>query len=163
MSSIRPSGIRQALVLLAILAVCLATGAIGSAVTSTSVTTWYQQLHKPSFNPPDWIFAPVWTVLYIAMAVSAWNVWRLHGLQDARMAMSLFAIQMTLNLAWSIIFFGMRQIGLALVEIMLLFAAIVATTLAFWRLDGVAALLFVPYVAWVGFATLLNFAIWRLN
>lgn len=160
---IHPSTTRQALVLLAIVAVCLAIGAVGGAVTSTSVTTWYQELHKPAFNPPNWIFAPVWTALYIAMAVSAWNVWRRHGLQGAQLAISLFASQLVLNLAWSILFFGMREIGLALIEIMLLFAAIVGTALAFRRLDGVAALLFVPYVAWVGFAALLNFAIWRLN
>jgi translocator protein len=162
-SDVRPSATKQTLGLLMFLGVCLAIGAVGGAVTSTAVTTWYQHLRKPSFNPPDWVFSPVWTALYISMAVAAWNVWRHHGLQSTRFGMSLFAGQLALNLAWSILFFGLQQIGLALIEIILLFAAITGTALAFWRLDGVAALLFIPYVAWVGFASLLNFAIWRLN
>lgn len=154
---------RQGLVLLALVAACLAVGAIGGAVTSSSVGTWYQQLRKPSFNPPDWVFAPVWTTLYIAMAVAAWRVWRERGLQGARFELSLFAAQLALNLGWSILFFGLRQIGGALVEIVLLLAAIVATAVAFRRIDGIAALLLVPYVAWVAFATLLTAALWRLN
>lgn len=154
---------RQGLVLLAIVAACLAIGAIGGAVTSTSVGTWYQQLRKPSFNPPDWVFAPVWTTFYIAMAVAAWRVWRERGLQGARFELSLFAAQLTLNLGWSILFFGLRQIGGALVEIVLLLATIVATALAFRRIDRIAALLLVPYIAWVAFATLLTAALWRLN
>ena len=132
-------------------------------MTSTSVGTWYQQLRKPSFNPPDWVFAPVWTTLYIAMAVAAWRVWRERGVQGARFELSLFATQLTLNLGWSILFFGLRQIGGALVEILILLAAIVATALAFRRIDGIAALLLVPYIAWVAFATLLTAALWWLN
>ncbi len=159
----RPSPTRQALALIFFLGVCLTIGAIGGAVTSTSVTTWYPHLRKPSFNPPDWVFSPVWTALYISMAVAAWNIWRRHGRQSTRLAMSLFVGQLALNLAWSILFFGLQQIGLALIEIILLFAAITGTALAFGRLDRVAALLFIPYIAWVGFATLLNLAIWRLN
>src|SRR5687768_111381 len=93
---------RQALVLLAFVAVCLGVGALGGAVTATSVGTWYQHLRKPSFNPPDWIFGPVWTALYIAMAVAAWRVWRRQGLREARFAMTLFAGQLALNLGWSI-------------------------------------------------------------
>ena len=159
----RPSATRQALVLTFFLGVCLTIGAIGGAVTSTSVTTWYPHLRKPSFNPPDWVFSPVWTALYISMAVAAWNIWRRRGRQSTRLAMFLFAGQLALNLAWSILFFGLQQIGLALIEIILLFAAITGTALAFGRLDRTAALLFIPYIAWVGFATLLNLAIWRLN
>lgn len=149
--------------LLAIVAACLAVGAIGGAVTSSSVGTWYQQLRKPSFNPPNWIFAPVWTALYIAMAVAAWRVWRQRGLEGARSALVLFAAQLALNLGWSVLFFGVRQIGLALVEILILLATIVAMALAFRRVDGIAALLLIPYVLWVSFATVLNAAIWRLN
>lgn len=149
--------------LLALVAACLAVGAIGGAVTATSVGSWYQQLRKPSFNPPNWVFAPVWTTLYIAMAVAAWRVWRERGLEGARFALSLFAAQLALNLGWSILFFGMRQVGLALIEILLLLAILVATTLAFRRIDGIAALLLVPYVGWVSFATVLTAAIWRLN
>ena len=162
-SFVRPNATRQALVLLAFVTVCLVIGAVGGAVTATAVGTWYQQLRKPSFNPPDRVFAPVWTALYVAMAVAAWNVWRRRGLQGMRLAMSLFTLQLALNLAWPILFFGMRQIGLALIEIALLLAAVVGTALAFRRSDEVAALLLVPYVAWVSFATLLNFAIWRFN
>ena len=162
-ASFRSSAGRQALALSAFIAACLAIGAIGGAVTSTSVGTWYQLLQKPPYNPPDWVFGPVWTVLYIAMAVAAWRVWRRLSLGDARHALSLFAIQLFLNLAWTILFFGFQQIGMALVEIVLLFAFIAATAVAFWRTDSVAGLLFVPYLGWVGFAALLNASLWHLN
>ena len=162
-SSFHVSARRQTFALFAFIVVCLAIGAIGGAVTSTSVGTWYQQLRKPSFNPPDWVFAPVWTVLYIAMAVAAWCVWRRLSLGDTRHALSLFALQLLLNLAWTILFFGFQQIGIALVEIVVLAAVIVATAVAFWRRDHGAGLLFVPYLAWVGFAAVLNASIWRLN
>ena len=162
-ASFRSSGGRQALALFAFVAICLAIGAIGGAVTSTSVGTWYQLLHKPPFNPPDWIFGPVWTVLYIAMAVAAWRVWRRLGLGGARHALPLFAIQLLLNLAWTILFFGFQQIGMAMVEIVVLFEFIFVTAVAFWRTDSAAGLLFVPYLGWVGFAALLNASLWRLN
>ena len=145
------------------LALCLAVSAIGGAVTATSVGGWYQALHKPSFNPPDWIFAPVWTALYLMMAVAGWLVWRGHGLRGARTAMTLFGAQLALNLGWSILFFGFRSIGAALVEVVILLLAILATTAAFWRRDRLAGMLFVPYAAWVAYATLLNAALWRLN
>ena len=163
LGSFRSSGGRQARALFAFVAICLTIGAIGGAVTSTSVATWYQSLHKPPFNPPDWVFGPVWTVLYIAMAVAAWRVWRRLGFGGARHALTLFAIQLLLNFAWTVLFFGFQQIGLALVEIVVLFAFIVATAVAFWRADSTAGLLFVPYVGWVGFAALLNAFLWRLN
>jgi tryptophan-rich sensory protein len=134
-TSFRSSAGQQALALLAFFALCLTIGGIGGAVTSTSVGTWYQQLHKPSFNPPDWVFGPVWTALYIAMAVAAWRVWRRLDWGHARHALSLFAIQLLLNLSWTILFFGFRQIGLALLEIAVLSAVIVATAIAFWRSD----------------------------
>ena len=162
-ASFRSSAGRQALALLAFIAVCLTIGAIGGAVTSTSVGTWYQQIRKPSFNPPDWVFGPVWTALYVAMAVAAWRVWRRLGLGHARHALSLFGIQLLLNLAWTILFFGFQQIGLALVEIVVLFSVIVATAIAFWRRDSGAGLLFAPYLGWVGFAALLNASLWLLN
>ena len=156
----RPAA-RQALALLAFVAVCLGVGALGGAVTATSVGSWYQQLRKPSFNPPDWVFGPVWTALYIAMAVAAWRVWRRQGLQ--RLPMTLFVGQLVLNLGWSILFFGMRQIGLALIEVVLLFSTIVGTAFAFARADRAAALLLVPYLIWVALAATLNWVIWRLN
>jgi len=151
---------RQVLVLLAFIAACLGVGALGGAVTATSVGTWYQQLNKPSFNPPDWVFGPVWTGLYIAMAVAAWRIWRRQGL---RLPMALFAVQLALNLGWSVLFFGMREIGWALIEIAVLFIAIVWTAFAFARTDRPAALLLVPYLTWVAYAAMLNWVIWRLN
>ncbi len=149
--------------LLGFLVVCFGVSAAGGAVTATSVGTWYQALQKPPFNPPDWLFAPVWTVLYVMMAVAGWRIWRAHGLRGARAAMTFFGIQLALNLAWSFVFFGYRLVGAALVEILALLIVIVITTILFWRRDRLAGALFVPYVGWVGFATALNFALWRLN
>lgn len=142
---------------------CLGVLAAGGAATASSVGTWYQALQKPPFNPPDWLFAPVWTALYVMMAVAGWRVWRAYGLRGARAALALFGIQLALNLAWSFVFFGYRLIGAALVEIIVLLAAIVATTILFWKRDRLAGLLFIPYAGWVAFATILNFALWQLN
>ena len=145
------------------LALCLAVSAIGGMATSTSVGTWYKALAKPAFNPPNWIFAPVWTMLYFMMAIAGWRVWRRDGLRKARLALSLFGLQLGLNLAWSILFFGLRSIGAALVEIAFLLLAILATTVVFWKRDRVAGMLFVPYLGWVTFAAVLNASLWRLN
>ena len=146
-----------------ILAICLVVSAIGGAATASSVGSWYPTLAKPPFNPPNWIFAPVWTTLYFMMAIAAWRVWRRDGMREARAALVLFALQLALNLTWSIVFFGLRAIGAALVEIIVLLLAILATTVVFWQRDRVAGMLFVPYAAWVAFATVLNAALWRLN
>ena len=151
---------RQALVLLAFIAVCLALGALAGAVTAPAIPTWYATLAKPSFNPPNWVFAPVWTALYVMMAIAAWLVWR-RG--NARIALVLFAVQLLLNSAWSLLFFGLHRVDLALIDIALLLAAIVATALAFRARNAAAAALMLPYLAWVCFASMLNFAIWRLN
>ncbi len=124
---------------------------------------WYQDLQKPAFNPPDWVFAPVWTTLFIAMAVAAWRVWRRGGRAGAGRELALYGLQLALNLGWSALFFGLREIGWALVEILVLFVAIAATTVLFWRRDRVAGLLFLPYLAWVAYATLLTAALWTLN
>ena len=154
---------RDTVAFIAFLAPCLAVSAIGGAITATSVGTWYQSLAKPPFNPPDWIFAPVWTVLFFMMAIAGWRVWRRDGLRKSRLALMLFACQLVLNLAWSILFFGFRSIGAALVEILVLLLAILATTVMFWQRDRVAGMLFVPYAGWVAFATALNAALWQLN
>lgn len=148
---------------IAFLAPCLAVSAIGGAVTATSVGTWYQVLAKPAFNPPDWIFAPVWTGLFFMMALAGWRVWRRDGLREARAALTLFALQLALNLGWSILFFGLRSIGAALVEIIVLLLAILATTVVFWRRDRLAGMLFIPYAGWVAFAAVLNTRLWQLN
>jgi len=154
---------RDTVAFMIFLALCLAVSALGAAATATSVGTWYRTLAKPPFNPPDWIFAPVWTALYFMMALAAWRVWRRDGLRQARAALTLFALQLALNLAWSVLFFGMRAIAAALVEIVVLLVAILATALVFWRRDRVAGMLFVPYASWVAFAVVLNAALWRLN
>ena len=124
---------------------------------------WYQQLAKPGFTPPDWVFGPVWTILYLMMAVAAWLVWRERGFGGARLALSLFALQLVLNGLWSYIFFGLKQPDLAFGEIVLLWLAISATLLAFRRLVPVAGLLLAPYWLWVSFAAVLNYALWRMN
>jgi len=154
---------RDAVALFVLVALCLAVAAAGGAVTATSVGTWYQTLAKPTFNPPDWLFGPVWTTIYLVMAFAAWRVWRMRTGEGARRSLAVWALQLALNLAWSFIFFGARMIGVALAEIVLLLAAILATTVLFWRIDRVAGALFVPYLAWVSFATVLNAVLWRLN
>lgn len=154
---------RKWLGLLGFVVLCLAISAIGGAVTASSVGTWYQALQKPLFNPPNWVFAPVWTLLYCAIAVAGWRVWMARGFAQAQGAMSAYAVQLALNLAWSFVFFGARMIGAALVEIAFLLAAVIANAVLFWRIDRIAGALFVPYAAWVSFATVLNFALWRLN
>ena len=144
-------------------ALCLGIGALGAAVTATSVKTWYANLAKPSFNPPDEVFGPVWTVLYVMMGVAAWRVWRTADRDTARGPLTLFALQLALNLGWSVVFFGLQKIGSAVATIVVLDVAILVTMLAFRTVDRVAALLMAPYLAWVTFATVLNIAIWQLN
>lgn len=142
------------------LVVCFGAAAVGSL---SMPGAWYASLNKPSWNPPSWVFGPVWTVLYAAMAVAAWLVWRRGGLARQRGAMGLFLLQLALNAAWSPVFFGMQRMGLALVVMMLLWAAIAATMVAFFRVSRGAGWLLVPYLAWVSFAAVLNFTLWRLN
>jgi tryptophan-rich sensory protein len=152
---------RQLLALIIFLAVTFAAAGIGSIATAPNIATWYVGLAKPSWNPPDWIFGPVWTVLYISMAVAAWLVWRQGGLWQ--WALALFAVQLALNAAWSWLFFAFHLPGAAFIEVVALLAAIVATTIAFWPRSMVAGVLMVPYLGWVGFASVLNSVIWRLN
>ena len=141
--------------------IALAVGALGSVFTEPNIATWYVGLAHPGFAPPNWIFAPVWTALYILMAVAAWRVWRVTGLRSP--AMIVYAAQLVLNLGWSAVFFGLHQIGPALIEIGILELAILATTILFWRADRIAGLLMLPYLAWVGFAAALNYAFLTLN
>lgn len=146
-----------------ILAVCFAVAGLGGAATVPEIPNWYQKLAKPSWTPPRWLFGPVWTVLYIFMAVAAWLVWKRAGWQESKGALTVFAIHLALNLAWSFIFFKYHQTGLAFAEIVLLWIAIVVTMAKFAPISMVAALLFVPYLIWVTYASALNFAIWRMN
>ncbi len=156
-------GARKWLGLAAFVALCLAISALGGAVTAQSVGTWYQALKKPPFNPPDWVFAPVWTLLYLSIAVAGWRVWLARGLAGARAAMATYAIQLALSLAWSFVFFGGRMIGAALAEIVLLLVAIGVNAVLFARIDRAAGWLLAPYAAWVAFAVVLNSALWHLN
>ena len=161
--STRKGSLSQWLVLAVFLVICLATAGLGAAWTNLSVGDWYAAIKKPSWNPPNWIFGPVWTALYIGMAVAAWLVWRKNGLAGAWLPLLLFGVQLVLNAAWSALFFGMRSPGIAFADIVLLWLAIVATIGAFGRVSPLAATLLVPYLAWVSFATVLNWSIWRMN
>ena len=149
--------------LAAFVALCLAVSAAGGWVTAGSVTTWYPTLHKPAFNPPNWVFAPVWTTLYLMIALAGWRVWRNRAAAAVRTALAAYAVQLMLNLVWSFMFFGAHMIGAALADIALLFAAICITAALFWKIDRGAGWLLVPYAAWVAFACLLNYTLWRLN
>jgi benzodiazapine receptor len=159
----RPTVRHDLLGLAGFVVLCLAVSGIGGAVTGTSVDSWYQGLRKPSFNPPDWVFAPVWTALYLLMAVAAWRVWRRGRTKARAVALALFGFQLGLNLAWSFLFFGFRRIDLALVEIVILLLAIAVCAVFFWRIDRWAGRLLVPYALWVAFATSLNASLWWLN
>lgn len=155
--------IREPVGLAVSVGVCMLTAYFGSLLTRPAIPGWYAALNKPPWNPPDWVFAPVWTTLYLMMAVAAWLVWREHGFQGATRALALFGIQLLLNIAWSALFFRWRMPGVAFAEILVLWILILATLLAFWRLNTTAGWLLTPYLAWVSFAAALNFAIWRLN
>ena len=145
------------------LAICLGAGGLGAIATTPEIEGWYKTIAKPSWNPPDALFGPVWTTLYVLMAISAWLVWRPNGFRAAAVPLTLFAVQLLLNLAWSWIFFGMHQPGWAFAEIVVLWLAILATTVSFFRRAKIAAWLLLPYLAWVSFASVLNHAIWQLN
>jgi len=147
--------------LVVFLGLTLGAGALGGIATSSNIAGWYDTLNRPGIAPPNWVFGPVWTMLYILMAVAAWRVWRVAGTRSEPMA--LFAIQLILNCAWSFIFFGAHEIAIALAEVIVLLAFIAWTTLAFRRFDTPAAWLMAPYIAWVSFATALNAAFWQIN
>jgi len=154
---------RQALALALLLLLCLAVGYLGSLVTGPAVAEWYPTLALPDWRPPNSLFAPVWTALYVAMAVAAWLVWRKRPWPEPRAALLLFAVQLAANFAWSFLFFGARSPLLGLLDIALLLALIAMTLAAFWRRDRLAGALFVPYLAWVAFATALNAWIYLEN
>jgi translocator protein len=152
--------LRNGLALIGFVLGCLAVGSLAGFATSQSVLEWYPTLNKPSWNPPSWLFAPAWTVLYTMMGVAAWLVWK-QG--NARTALLLFAAQLLLNLAWSFLFFGARSPGLGLIDVIAMWIAIAATIFAFSFKSRLAAFLMVPYLCWVSFAAALNAAIYMLN
>jgi len=141
----------------------LSLGAIAGMFTSQSVPEWYATLNKPSFNPPNWVFGPVWTILYILMGISLFLVWKQDISKDRNRAIFVFLIQLLLNFGWSFIFFYFHQIGLALVEIILLWLNIVIMLVLFYRIKPMAAYINIPYLLWVTFATLLNASFYFLN
>lgn len=152
--------VRKLLALLVWLTISFGAAAIGGLFMPGE---WYEALRKPSWNPPGWLFGPVWTVLYAMMAVAAWLVWRQGGWGKQRKPLLIFLAQLGLNALWSPLFFGMHRPGLAFAEIILLWLAIVATITVFRHVNRTAMLLLVPYLAWVSFAAVLNFTLWRLN
>jgi translocator protein len=155
--------LRQWIGLAIFVAICFAAAGVGSLFTTPVIPEWYARLRKPPWTPPNWVFGPVWSALYLAMAVAAWLVWRKKGLAGAAIPMTLFFVQLVLNVGWSFLFFGLQRPGLAFAEIILLWLAILATLIAFWHVALVAGLLLLPYLLWVTFAAALNFAIWRMN
>ena len=154
---------RDLIALAALLALCFAVAGLGGYWTSLGRGPWYEGLRKPAWRPPDWAFGPVWTALYAAMAVAAWLVWRRRHTHRVGPPLGLFGLQLALNLAWSGLFFALRSPGLAFTEVVLLWAAILATTAAFARVSRAAAWLLVPYLTWTTYAAALNLALWRLN
>ncbi len=144
--------------------VAMGLGALGGTVTSESIPTWYASLNKPFFQPPNWLFGPVWTVLYALMGIAAGIVWSAKDVRYKKgQALGAYSVQLGLNIAWSLIFFGFRSPKFALVEIVILWIAIIATLQLFYRINKAAGILLVPYLAWVTFAAVLNAAIVALN
>ncbi len=146
------------------IAIPVLIGGLSGFFTASGVYSWYQTIQKPSWNPPSWIFAPVWTTLYVMMGISLFLVWKADATaQIKRKAIVLFSIQLALNFSWSLIFFSLQQPGWALVEIIVMWFFILLTILAFAPINRIAAWLLVPYISWVSFATILNYTLWKLN
>ena len=142
----------------------LLVGGIAGFFTSSGVEGWYAAANKPWFNPPNWIFAPVWTTLYILMGIALYLVWKSDAVQAVKQtAIILFAVQLTLNFFWSLIFFKLQQTGWAFAEIIVMWLMILLTVLWFGKISSKAAWLMVPYICWVSFASVLNYSIWKLN
>jgi translocator protein len=158
-----PQPLRDWVVLAIFIVLCFAAAGGGSLVTIPAIDGWYASLQKPAWTPPNWVFGPVWSLLYLAMATAAWLGWRERAQVTTTPALLLFGIQLILNVLWSFLFFSWQRPGVALIEILFLWAAIFATLLTFSHFSTVAACLFVPYLIWVSFAVALNFSIWRLN
>lgn len=139
-------------------------GLIGSFFTRSAIPVWYAGLNKPAFNPPNWIFAPVWTTLYALMGIASYFIWQKRGSSPlVTPALVLFGIHLALNTLWSVLFFGLKNPGAAFIEIIILWLMILALIVIFYKIDHKAAWLLVPYFLWVSFASVLNYSIWRLN
>lgn len=146
------------------IAITLGIGALGSWATAQSVKTWYLTINKPYFNPPNWLFAPVWTSIFILIGIAAYLVWiKKDKVTHFPRTFAIYAIQLILNLAWSFIFFYLHEIGFALAEIILLLVVIIINAITFYKIDKWAGLLFIPYILWVSFASFLTYNIFILN
>jgi benzodiazapine receptor len=157
------TGVQKIGAFLLSLIIPLAVGGVSGFFTVSAIPGWYQTIQKPSWNPPNWVFGPVWTTLYVMMGVAMYLVWSRPRSNQRQRALYLNAVQLALNFFWSLIFFNVHAIGWALVEILLLWGMILFTMFAYDKVYKPAAWLMLPYVAWVSFATILNFTIWRLN
>ena len=142
--------------------ICTSLGFLSGISTADSIANWFQFVKKPSWNPPSWLFAPVWTLLYILMGISVALIWHSNS-KNKKTAIVLFIIQFILNIAWSIIFFNQHMPGLAFIEIIVMLVFIILTTVSFYKINKTAAYLLLPYICWVSFATVLNGTIWFLN
>jgi|UniRef100_UPI004049ACC6 translocator protein len=154
---------KSGLVLVGFIMASFLAAAIGGYATAESVRTWYPLLNKPVWNPPSWVFGPAWTLLYTLMSIAAWRVWRRRDKVETGKALRFFFTQLVLNAFWSVLFFGLQKPQWALVEIIALWSVLAVIQRAFWRIDRIAGILWIPYLAWVSFATALNAAIWWLN
>ncbi|QQG40556.1 MAG: tryptophan-rich sensory protein [Candidatus Levyibacteriota bacterium] len=146
------------------IAICQSAGLIGTVFTVSSIENWYNLLNQPSFRPPNWLFGPVWTTLYTLMGISLYWIW-IKGTKkkEVREALKLFAVHLVFNASWSIVFFGMNNIPLSLVNIIVLWILIIMVMVKFYKIDKKASWILLPYLAWVSFATILNFSIFLLN
>ena len=149
-------------ILIAIVIICNLLGALG-AIWTSSDSSWYKNLKKPSFNPPSWVFGPVWTLLFTLMGIALYLVWVSPSSKIKLIALTLFGIQFLFNIAWSYLFFGMNKPLFSFIEILFLLAFIFATGFYFFKVDKIAGYLLIPYFLWVGFASFLNYSLWRLN
>ncbi|MEO6725227.1 MAG: TspO/MBR family protein [Blastocatellia bacterium] len=157
------SSLRQWFGLAVFVAICFAVAGVGSLLTTPSLSGWYAALQKPPWNPPNWVFGPVWSALYLGMAIAGWLVWRERGWRAAAVPLALFALQLALNVTWSGLFFALHLPWVAFAEIVLLWCAILATMVSFGRVKPAAGWLLVPYLAWVAFAAVLNLTLARMN
>jgi tryptophan-rich sensory protein len=153
----------QLLALAGFLPASFAAAAVGGWATATGRRSWYQALAKPAWNPPDAVFGPVWTILFLMMSVAVWRVWLRREESGSQMALVAFFVQLGLNVAWSVLFFGFRRPGLAFGEILVFWGMLAWMLARFWSIDHTAGFLWLPYFLWVTFAVWLNLAIWKLN
>jgi tryptophan-rich sensory protein len=158
------SKIGEFLILFSSIIICQLAGFIGSIFTTPAIPNWYANINKPTFRPPNWVFAPVWTTLYLLMGIALFLVLR-KGLNEKgiKIAVAVFALQLVLNALWSYLFFGLESPFAAFIEIIFLWATILISIILFFRISWVAGALLIPYIIWVSFASVLNFSIWQLN